>query len=113
MSKFRKRPMVIEARQFDGTIGTAYDLLDWMWYGDGRVKKGDPFPKGVDDPRALSGYGTTDSDDGPLWIRTMEGQMTVSPQDWVICGVKGEFYPCKPDIFAATYEPVETTEKRE
>ena len=41
-------------------------------------------------------------------ILTLEGVMIVSPGDWVITGVKGEKYPCKPDIFAATYEPVET-----
>lgn len=38
-------------------------------------------------------------------IRTLEGDMTVMPGDWIITGVKGEKYPCKPDIFAATYEP--------
>ena len=41
-----------------------------------------------------------------LHIRTLEGIMTVSPNDWVICGIKGELYPCKPDIFAATYDQV-------
>jgi hypothetical protein len=38
-------------------------------------------------------------------IRTLEGTMHASPGDWIIRGVKGEFYPCKPDIFEATYEP--------
>lgn len=40
-------------------------------------------------------------------IPTLEGEMTASPGDWIITGVKGERYPCKPDIFAATYEPAE------
>jgi hypothetical protein len=40
------------------------------------------------------------------WIDTLEGGHIVCPGDWVITGVKGENYPCKPDIFAATYEPV-------
>jgi hypothetical protein len=40
-------------------------------------------------------------------IRTLEGPMHVTPGDWIITGVKGECYPCKPDIFAATYEEVE------
>jgi hypothetical protein len=39
-----------------------------------------------------------------LIIKTLEGDMTASPGDWIIRGVKGEFYPCKPDIFAATYD---------
>ena len=42
--------------------------------------------------------------EGKLKIETLEGDMFVSPGDWVIRGVKGEFYPCKPDIFEATYE---------
>ena len=40
------------------------------------------------------------------WIDTLEGGHTVCPGDWIITGVKGEHYPCKPDIFGATYEPV-------
>lgn len=43
------------------------------------------------------------------WIDTLEGGHTVCPGDWIIKGVQGEFYPCKPDIFAATYDPVEQT----
>lgn len=43
--------------------------------------------------------------DGSIVIGTLEGDMTASPGDWIIRGVKGEFYPCKPDIFEATYEP--------
>ncbi len=39
-------------------------------------------------------------------IHTLEGEMRADPLDWIIKGVKGEFYPCKPDIFAATYEAV-------
>lgn len=47
-------------------------------------------------------------DDGKtiIWIKTLEGDLTVSKNDWIIKGVKGEFYPCKPDIFEATYEEV-------
>ena len=40
-----------------------------------------------------------------LSIDTLEGRMRADPGDWIIQGVKGEFYPCKPDIFEATYEP--------
>ena len=42
------------------------------------------------------------------FIETLEGRMKVRDGDWIITGVKGEHYPCKPDIFEATYEPVET-----
>lgn len=43
---------------------------------------------------------------GRVCVRTLEGPVWASRGDWIIKGVKGEFYPCKPDIFAATYEPV-------
>lgn len=42
-----------------------------------------------------------------FYVSTLEGLLHVSPGDWIITGVKGERYPCKPDIFAATYEPAE------
>ena len=42
-----------------------------------------------------------------FWVRTLEGDMFVSPGDWIITGVKGEVYPCKSDIFEMTYEPAE------
>lgn len=45
--------------------------------------------------------------DETVVIHTLEGDMTASPGDYIITGVKGEKYPCKPDIFAKTYEPVE------
>ena len=45
--------------------------------------------------------------DQKVGIDTLEGVMTASPGDWIIKGVKGEFYPCKPDIFTATYELAE------
>lgn len=41
------------------------------------------------------------------WIDTLEGGHIVCPGDWIIKGIKGEYYPCKPDIFRQTYEPVE------
>lgn len=45
--------------------------------------------------------------EGKIVIETLEGDITASLGDWIIKGVKGEFYPCKPDIFDATYEPAE------
>ncbi len=87
--KFRKKPVTIEARQFGGRYtGDGRDILDWMG-ASGDWDAGD-----------------TEGGNGTLHIRTLEGTMTAKPGDWIIKGVKGEFYPCKPDIFAATYEPV-------
>ncbi len=48
-----------------------------------------------------------DPKDPKFMIRTLEGEHIASPGDWIIKGVKGEFYPCKPDILVATYDPVE------
>jgi hypothetical protein len=57
---------------------------------------------------ANGGAGSHGSDQGiSLSIPTLEGTMQASENDWIIRGVKGELYPCKPDIFAATYEPAE------
>lgn len=82
--KFRKKPVVIEAVQV--TDDSIEDVLRWLNSGKA---------------------GFTLSLKGEFHINTLEGDMEVSPGDWVIKGVKGEFYPCKPDIFAATYDPVE------
>lgn len=49
----------------------------------------------------------------PLEIETLEGIMYASPGDWIITGVNGEKYPCKPDIFEKTYEPVNDSEEYE
>jgi hypothetical protein len=59
----------------------------------------------VDDQRACEKCGRRMIDHG--WIDTLEGGHIVCPGDWIIRGVKGELYPCKPDIFVATYEQVE------
>jgi hypothetical protein len=85
MSKFRKKPVEIEARQL--LNDNAGEIALWCF---GTVRGG---PKGG-------------SRGGTVLIETLEGVMTAQPGDWVIEGVHGEFYPCKPDIFDATYEAV-------
>lgn len=86
--KFRKKPVVIEAVQV-------------------------PTPEQVAEHGAVIGlfykYSFNDfmvADDKGYDIETLKGVMHACPGDWIIRGVKGEFYPCKPDIFAATYERV-------
>lgn len=59
-------------------------------------------------PDAGDIVGVSVASDGTRYIETLEGRMTVSPGDWVITGLKGERYPCKPDVFAASYESAET-----
>ncbi len=95
MAKYRKKPIVIEASQ-------------WL-----------PVVEGYDHP-AVRKYRTPDRDVSETlckhcgcrmydhgWIETLEGGHIVCHGDWIITGVKGEVYPYKPDIFEATYEPVE------
>ena len=88
--KFRKKPVVIEAIRFDGTPGGALSLFEKFDIPGGK------FVPDLYDP-AL----------GTLLIPTLEGDHTARTGDFIIRGVQGEFYPCKPDIFAATYEPVD------
>lgn len=86
VAKFRKKPVVVEAVQWDGSADTANRFLgdqftvDW-WY---------------------ESCGSS-----AIVIPTLEGNMVGQVGDWIIKGVKGEFYPCRADIFEATYEPVE------
>ena len=94
--KFRKKPVVIEAFQMtEDRRASNADWPDWMhlaWQLD-REAPGSLYP-------TEEGTG-----DGTLSIGTLEGQHLVSWGDWIIQGVKGELYPCKPDIFEATYAP--------
>ena len=93
VEQWRKKPVVIEAIQHDGTHDRTQQIIEWMNASNPRFDPNDSATWTV------SGYY------GTLTIKTLEGEMTASKGDWIIRGVKGEFYPCKPDIFAATYEP--------
>ena len=86
MQKFRKKPVVIEAIQWDGTGDTFSHLLD----------------EGMD--------GTFAHHEGLLCISTPEGLLTAHEGDWIIKGIKGEFYPVKPGIFEQTYEKMEESD---
>jgi hypothetical protein len=83
MPNFRKKPVVIEAMQF--TEEDKNRVFNWV---------------------TCNHYAGFDENDKPtLKIETLEGDHTACLGDWIIKGVKGEFYPCKPDIFELTYEP--------
>lgn len=94
MTKYRKKPVVVEALEYTGDNFHALRefLADAKWHWNC----------------------TTDKDDRTIQevhISTLEGEMTAMPGDYIIKGVKGEFYPCKPDIFEQTYERLEEGEK--
>ena len=94
--RYRKKPVVIEAMHFVGeTSGELHDTYLWV---ESHVGSIEPY-----DQEATDGV-SINPETGQMFIRTLEGDMTVSIGDYVIRGVNGEFYPCKPDIFAKTYE---------
>lgn len=87
MSMFRKKPVVIEARQiraYTDMLGHE-GIASWCGGVPGQIDPGPAF----------------------MLIHTLEGSMRADVFDWIIKGVNGEFYPCKPDIFEKTYEAVE------
>lgn len=86
MAKYRKKPVVIDACQLPGWGN--YNLEEFMSWAE------------------KIGFTYTSGRDETLVIHTLEGDMTAQPLDYIIKGVSGEFYPCKPDIFAKTYELV-------
>lgn len=90
--KYRKKPVVIEAVLWDGNSDTA-NLFIGESYGTDWKYAEEKEPEG--------------NIGGDLIIPTLEGEMLCRLGDYIIKGVKGEFYPCKPDIFTATYEPAE------
>jgi len=85
MAQYRKKPVVIDAMQFtDEMKDRVFNFVTCNCYPD-----------------------FTDDGKPALRIQTLEGDMTANIGDWVIKGVKGEFYPCKPDVFEMTYEEIE------
>ena len=101
--KFKKKPVVIDAVRWTGTEKCMNETA-LPFLADGK-ENFEHLPRAPDDPHVKQGIGYTPSS-GELYIPTLEGIMTAKPGDWIIRGVKGEFYPCKPDIFEATYEAV-------
>ncbi len=95
--KYRKKPVVIEAVQ-----------LRWTTWNDVCAFLGDIVSPA--NPASHGEASDTCGEQGPyinLKIPTLEGDMLAKHGDWIIRGVSGEFYPCKPDIFAKTYEPAD------
>ncbi len=85
MAFYRKKPVIVVAWQVSAFMDTADELARWC---GGAVRF--TYSNGVPIPH--------------IEIKTLEGTMRADMGDWIIKGVQGEFYPCKPDIFAATYE---------
>jgi len=102
--KFRKKPVIIEAVQL--RWDTWNEMCDFAGVG----KLTDGKPTGCYVGADGQGYVEQVSNEIGLWIPTKEGLMLGREMDWIIKGVAGELYPCKPGIFEQTYEKVEEIE---
>lgn len=94
---YRKMPVTIQAMQLAGSSGDFHAVYQWV----------EENTQGSFDPLSdiIPGSGVSiDPATGFLLIATLEGVMQAKPGDWIIRGIQGEFYPCHPVIFAATYE---------
>jgi hypothetical protein len=100
-NRYTKRPVTIEAMQWDGTAAGATPVIDWLLSEGGTAR----YHEHLMDGEMIA------HPDPYLKIDTLEGVIIASAGDFIIRGIQGEFYPCKPDIFAATYDlPSETAE---
>ncbi len=86
-ARFRKKPVVVEAVQFKGSTSQVIAIRHWM--------EGGEYLHPTMQTRDMTSF----------TIQTLEGGMSATAGDWIIKGTAGEFYPCKPDIVAAIYEP--------
>lgn len=93
--KFRKKPVVIEAFQYDGDFVDKYGIYYIPHWAIKAHRGGGLFFK------------ETETNPMELFVKTLEGDMLANVGDYIIKGINGELYPCKPDIFEKTYEPVE------
>ena len=100
--RFTKRPVTIEAMQLTGDTAQFHDV--YLWIEANTLGSFEPFAV-IDGSKPCPASGVSiDPRDGRLIISTLEGLHWADNDDWIIRGIQGEFYPCKPDIFEATYQ---------
>lgn len=121
MAQYRKKPVVIEAvrwRGYQSNLGITAEAPDQpveITAENMHGIKWEPLPdwlpkplleciRGQNGTRFPAQAGEIRRDGDFIYIGTLEGEMCATPGDWIIRGVKGEIYPCKPDIFSTTYE---------
>lgn len=106
VKRYRKKPVDVEVMQLEEDATTADGMKVYQWIERNTLGSFEPMSRIEGrEPWPESGV-SIDPRDGRMIIATLEGGHWVDLGDWVIRGVAGEFYPCKPDIFAATYESV-------
>ena len=103
LMKYCKKPIIVEAIQFDGTAESGALIITWAQNNGILEIEYHPFLADhfKNDPQIYIAH-----PDPYMRIKTPEGTMIASSGDWIIKGIKGEFYPCKPNIFMETYEAV-------
>ena len=100
ISKYVKNPVEIEAIQFTGGAGNAGSIINWiLTEGNFAASWNEAYPAWESEDGTMGHAAAPEQ----IKIGTLEGTMCASVGDWVIKGTKGEFYPCKPDIFEKTY----------
>lgn len=103
IKKYKKKPVIIEAMQLIGSSSDFHAVYQWVESHVGSTKP----PQDYSEDEPYPGQGVTiDPATGCMLVWTLEGVMTAKPGDYIIRGIQGEFYPCKPDIFADSYEEV-------
>lgn len=98
--KYTRRPVTIEAMQWNGTAESATPIINWALSVNGASIR---YHEHLMDGDMIAHH------EPFLWVDTLEGRMIARRGDWIICGTKGEFYPCKPHIFAEIYALTEVT----
>jgi hypothetical protein len=101
MPLFRKKPVMIEAVQFESLVLLGGEVFSIHF------NTAEALPKWVRDAIINDTLCPNFKDGKSLVVTTLEGDHIASPGDWIIRGVEGELYPCKPNIFAQTYDPVD------
>lgn len=114
MPKYRKKPIVIEATQWfkngdhpKDNLVTFFNSNGEPFLGEGKIVRYYRHPS-IDGQKECDHCKTIMHSHG--WIDTLEGNHIVCPGDWIITGINGETYPCKPDIFEKTYDACEGEE---
>jgi hypothetical protein len=109
--RFRKKPVEVEAwqvtQEFLNSLMEPERFRHTTKEEDGSISMLESFVKDLEEVKYRKLYAVIREDKATLFIRTLEGDMEAKLGDWIITGVEGEIYPCKPLIFEKTYEKVE------
>lgn len=109
MTRYRSKPVEIEARQWEGTPEAATPIINWVLGHGGTARWHEAIEAVYDE----EGEMLTPKIPEGIYISTLEGIMHAKPGDWIIRGTENEFYPCIDSVFRRKYEPVTTKSRRQ